>query len=70
MERALAGLLILALIAVIYFLPTVVAYDRKIDGRGWILLLNLLFAGTGIVYFILLIWAFSTKPGKEPHIHP
>ncbi len=70
MERALAGLLILALIAVIYFLPTVVAYDRKIEGRGWILLLNLLFAGTGIVYFILLIWAFSAKPGKEPHIHP
>ena len=50
MERAIAGLLIVVLIGVIYFLPTTVAYDRKIDGRGWILLLNVLFAGTGIVY--------------------
>lgn len=68
MEKAVAGLLVLGLIGVIYFLPTIVAYDRKIDGRGWILLLNLLFAGTGIVYFVLLIWAFTAPPGKEPHI--
>lgn len=68
MERVIAGLLIIVLIGVIYFLPTIVAYDRKIDGRGWILLLNLLFAGTGIVYFILLIWDFTARPGKEAHM--
>lgn len=70
MESAIAGLLVLILIGIIYFLPTIVAYDRKIDGRGWILLLNLLFTGTWIVYFVLLIWAFTARPGKEPHIHP
>ena len=65
MENALLGLLVIALIGFFYFLPTIVAYDRKINGRGWILLINLFFAGTGIVWIILLIWAYSAQKGKK-----
>ena len=65
MENALLGLLVIALIGFFYFLPTIVAYDRKINGRGWILLINLFFAGTGLVWIILLIWAYSAQKGKK-----
>ena len=65
MENTLLGLLVIALIGFFYFLPTIVAYDRKINGRGWIFLINLFFAGTGLVWIILLIWAYSAQKGKK-----
>lgn len=65
MENALLGLLVIALIGFFYFLPTIVAYDRKVEGRGWILLANIFFAGTGIVWIILLVWAGSAQKGKK-----
>ena len=65
MGSALVTLLIIAIIGFLYFLPTLVAYDRKVEGRGWILLANIFFAGTGIVWIILLIWAGSAQKGKK-----
>ena len=65
MENALVGILVIALIGFFYFLPTILAYDRKVEGRGWILLANIFFAGTGIVWIILLIWAGSAQKGKK-----
>ena len=65
MENALVGIVVIALIGFVYFLPTLLAYDRKIEGRGWILLANIFFAGTGIVWIILLVWAGSAQKGKK-----
>ena len=65
MENALVGIVVIALIGFVYFLPTLLAYDRKIEGRGWILLANIFFAGTGIVWLILLVWAGSAQKGKK-----
>ena len=65
MGSALVTLLIIVIIGFFYFLPTLVAYDRKVEGRGWILLANLFFAGTGIVWIILLVWAGSAQKGKK-----
>ena len=65
MGSALVTLLIIAIIGFLYFLPSLVAYDRKVEGRGWILLANIFFAGTGIVWIILLIWAGSAQKGKK-----
>lgn len=65
MENALVGILVIALIGFFYFLPTILAYDRKVEGRGWILLANIFFAGTGIVWIILLVWAGSAQKGKK-----
>lgn len=65
MGSALVTLLIIAIIGFFYFLPTFVAYDRKVEWKGWILLANIFFAGTGIVWIILLIWAGSAQKGKE-----
>ena len=59
------GMLVIALIGFFYFLPTILAYDRKVEGRGWILLANIFFAGTGIVWIILLVWAGSAKKGSK-----
>ena len=59
------GIVVIALIGFVYFLPTLLAYDRKIEGRGWILLANIFFAGTGIVWLILLVWAGSAQKGKK-----
>ena len=65
MGSVLVTLLIIAIIGFFYFLPTLVASDRKVEGRGWILLANIFFAGTGIVWIILLIWAGSAQKGKK-----
>ena len=65
MGTALIGLFAIAIIGFFYFLPTLVAYDRKVEGRGWILLANIFFAGTGIVWIILIIWAGSAQKGKK-----
>ena len=65
MGSALVALFVIAIIGFFYFLPTLLAYDRKVEGRGWILLANLFFAGTGIVWIILLIWAGSAQNGNK-----
>lgn len=51
----------------IYFLPTVIAYNRSIKGRGWIFILNILLAETGVAYIILLIWACTAEKQYIKH---
>lgn len=43
----------------IYFLPSIIAGGKK--GVDWMFILNLLFGGTGIGWFILLVWALSAE---------
>jgi len=51
----------LSVLALLYFLPTVIAANRGHHITG-VLLLNLLFGWTGIAWFALLLWALLSTP--------
>ncbi len=52
----------LTVLALLYFLPTILAAQRGHRVTG-ILLLNLFFGWTGIGWFALLLWALLSEPG-------
>jgi hypothetical protein len=55
-----AALLILGiLLFLIYFLPTIVAFNKRHPNRWVILVLNTFLGSTGIVWIISLIWALK-----------
>ena len=51
----------LTVLALLYFLPTIVAASRG-HGVALILLLNLFFGWTVIGWFIMLVWALVSCP--------
>jgi hypothetical protein len=51
----------LAILALLYFLPTIVASNRGHSVTG-ILLLNLFLGWTGIGWILLLLWALLSDP--------
>jgi hypothetical protein len=60
----------LALLAFLYFLPTILAVRRGHHVTG-ILLLNLFFGWTGIGWFAMLLWAaLSHPPYGYPYAYP
>lgn len=48
----------------IYFLPTIIASLKNAKNTLWIFLINLIFAGTGVGWIILMIWAIVSKKEK------
>lgn len=61
----------LAVISILYFLPTIVASNRG-HGVAGVLLLNLFFGWTGIGWIALLLWALLSTPPwyRRPYDHP
>jgi hypothetical protein len=62
----------LAILALLYFLPTIIASNRG-HGVSGVLLLNLLFGWTGIGWIALLLWALLSTPPwfrNPPCYHP
>lgn len=61
-----AGLVVLALLVVLYFLPAAIAMNRKAKRSAGIALLNLFLGWTFIGWVGALIWAVSdnTEPGR------
>jgi hypothetical protein len=55
-------MLFLTVLALLYFLPTIVAANRG-HGIALILLLNLFLGWTVIGWFALLLWALLSYPG-------
>jgi hypothetical protein len=53
--------LIIGIVLVIYFIPSIVAFHRGHDKRVLILLLNIFAGGTGIVWLVILVWAFMQE---------
>lgn len=45
----------------IYFIPTIVAFNRGVYPRIAIFFLNLIFGWTFIVWLVLLIWASTAR---------
>jgi len=52
----------LVVAVVIYFLPTMIAYARRHERRGSILLVDLFFGWTFVGWWFALIWAIVGKP--------
>jgi hypothetical protein len=68
MSDLLAALLMLFALAIafyLYFLPSFTAYGRRARSRGWILLFNIFTAGTIILWFALLFWAYSAEVEEQ-----
>jgi Superinfection immunity protein len=61
----------LAILALLYFLPTIIASNRG-HGVAGILLLNLFLGWTGIGWIIMLLWALLSHPRYcvHPYYHP
>lgn len=51
----------LSILALLYFLPTIVAVNRG-HRVGGVLVLNVLFGWTGIGWMALLLWALLSYP--------
>jgi len=54
-------LITLAIIFFITFIPSFIAYSNQHPNRLAILILNIIFGWTGIIWIILLIWALSGR---------
>jgi hypothetical protein len=50
-----------SVLALLYFLPTIIAANRGHQITG-ILLLNLFFGWTGVAWFALLLWTLLSTP--------
>lgn len=57
--QAVMGLIILLVLLAIYFLPAIVAHDRKNDNASAILVLNLFLGWTAIGWVMALVWALT-----------
>lgn len=66
MFESVFWLLIIVVGIVIIFLPSYIAHGNQHPQRALILLLNILFGGTGIGCFLLLLWASS--PGTQEKV--
>jgi hypothetical protein len=55
---------VLVAAVVIYFLPTMIAYARRHERRGSILLVDLFLGWTFVGWWFALIWAIVGKPEK------
>ena len=58
----------LAILALLYFLPTIVASHRGHNVTG-VFILNLLFGWTIIGWWAILIWALISAPPYSYHPH-
>lgn len=54
--------------AFIYFIPSIIAYQRKSTSAGMILLLNIFTGWLGITWLIYLIWWSSSETKEDVEI--
>ncbi len=62
------GLLLLAVLLGIYFLPTIVAWQRKVPNTGSIAVINLFLGWTLIGWVVALAMAVRTIPRAEEQV--
>lgn len=55
----------LIITAVLYFLPTLVAFNKKRDNTGAIFLLNLFSGWSGIGWLAALVWAAKKESSSS-----
>ena len=59
------GFMLLVLIFALYFLPTIIAVNRKKKNQSAIFLLNLFLGWTIIGWVIALVWSTMHEEGKK-----
>ena len=59
---------IIIIAALLFFVPSVIAYNRNHDNRGWVLLLNILLGWTGLGWIFCLFWAIFGKTEGRTHL--
>lgn len=57
----MSGLVLLSLIIIVYFFPSIVAINRGHFNSTPIVLTNIFFGWTLVIWLITLIWAFSSN---------
>ena len=55
---------LLAILLVLYCLPTIIAFKKKRRNRAAICVLNLLLGGTLLGWVVALVWALTTPPAR------
>ena len=63
--EGLAGLFIVLIVVVSYFLPTLIAVLREHHNRLPIFLLNLFLGWTFIGWVASLVWSFTSPPPQD-----
>ena len=58
-------LILLVLIGLMYFCPTIIAAARGHHSKGGIIALNILLGWTILGWIIALIWSFTNPGGRE-----
>ena len=58
------GLFILVMIIGLYFLPTIIAFNRNHEQRNVILIINLFLGWTVLAWVIALAWSVSHQKEK------
>jgi hypothetical protein len=56
------GLVLLFCLIVLYFIPALVAFDRRHCNKASILVLNLLLGWTFVFWVAALVWALTSPP--------
>ncbi|MGA2536476.1 MAG: superinfection immunity protein [Terracidiphilus sp.] len=60
----------LIFLLVLYFLPSIVAGSRHVEGRTAITLFNLFLGWTFIGWIVALIWAIAAPAPYIAYVHP
>lgn len=58
-------LLLIVAMACAYFLPFLIAHDRKLKDAGIIFILNLFFGASGFIWVACLLWAYLSDEIEE-----
>jgi Superinfection immunity protein len=59
----MAGIMLLVILLVLYFVPSLVAWGREHHQVAAIVALNLLLGWTFVGWVIALVWALTATPG-------
>jgi hypothetical protein len=62
------GILWVILVAVFYFLPFIIANQRRHRHQFIIFILNLILGGTGVIWVLLLLYAILSENTKKAWI--
>jgi hypothetical protein len=61
MDIIIVGLIALGVVLVLYFIPAIIAWQRRHRQRVAILVVNIFFGWTFVGWIIALVWAFTRR---------
>jgi len=64
-------LIFIIIAGIVYLVPTIIAFRRRVEHRWAIAIVNIVLGYTGFVWIGLIIWACYSRPGySKYHIVP